>query len=154
MFYRFLCNVMQRASQKAKKYGANAPQLHPIRCSIDFWVMLCNETAFNPVQTWLSGFAALCRSTTTVGTASKNTRLPLLAWLAITSLCWHCIVDGKWGAAHWMFSGKWGHTTLTMTNHYASLSTEHFRKSQERFSPLRAKGGAELEGSSGGYWDE
>src|SRR5260370_1347311 len=32
--------------------------------------MLCNETAFNPVQAWLSGFAALCRSTTTVGTAS------------------------------------------------------------------------------------
>src|SRR5260370_7545220 len=32
--------------------------------------MLCNETAFNPAQAWLSGFAALCRSTTTVGTAS------------------------------------------------------------------------------------
>src|SRR5260221_5293170 len=32
--------------------------------------MLCNETAFNPVQAWLSGFAAMCRSTTTVGTAS------------------------------------------------------------------------------------
>src|SRR5713226_4925268 len=53
-----------------KKYGANAPQLRAIRCSIDFHVMLCNETAFNPVQAWLSGFAALCRSTTTVGTAS------------------------------------------------------------------------------------
>jgi hypothetical protein len=59
--------------------------------------MLCNETAFNPVQTWLSGFAALCRSTTTVGMASKNTRPPLLARLAITSLCWRCIVDGKRG---------------------------------------------------------
>ena len=47
-----------------------------------------------------------------------------------------------------------GHTTLTMTNHYASLTTEHLRKSQERFSPLRAKGGTEIEGSSGGYWDE
>jgi len=33
--------------------------------------MLCNETAFNPVQTWLSGFAALCRSTT-VGMASQT----------------------------------------------------------------------------------
>ncbi len=32
--------------------------------------MLCNETAFNPVQAWLSGFAALCRSATPVGTAS------------------------------------------------------------------------------------
>src|SRR5260370_4381078 len=30
MLYRFLCNALQRASQKAKKYGANAPQLHPI----------------------------------------------------------------------------------------------------------------------------
>ena len=30
MFYRFLCNAMQRASQKAKKYGANAPYLHHI----------------------------------------------------------------------------------------------------------------------------
>ena len=30
MFYRFLCNAMQRASQKAKKYGANAPHLHHI----------------------------------------------------------------------------------------------------------------------------
>jgi hypothetical protein len=86
-----------KKAQKTKKYGANAPQLHAIRCSIDFCGMLCNETAFNPVQTWLSGFAALCRSTTTVGMASKNTRPPLLAWLAITSSCWHCIVDGKRG---------------------------------------------------------
>jgi hypothetical protein len=30
MLYRFLCNAMQRASQKAKKYGANAPQLRAI----------------------------------------------------------------------------------------------------------------------------
>ena len=30
MFYRFLCNALQRASQKAKKYGANAPYLHHI----------------------------------------------------------------------------------------------------------------------------
>ena len=59
-----------KKAQKIKKYGANAPQLRAIRCSIEFCVMLCNETAFNPVQTWLSGFAALCRSTTTVGTAS------------------------------------------------------------------------------------
>src|SRR5712692_10559655 len=71
MFYRFLCNVMQRASQKAKRYGVNAPQLRAIRCSIDFCVMLCNEMAFNPVQTWFSDFAAMCRSTT-VGMASDN----------------------------------------------------------------------------------
>src|SRR5258708_32323576 len=56
---------------KIKKSGANASQLHAIRCSIDFYVMLCNETAFNPVQTWLSAFAAMCRSTT-VGMASGN----------------------------------------------------------------------------------
>jgi hypothetical protein len=30
MLYRFLCNALQRASQKAKKYGANAPQLRHI----------------------------------------------------------------------------------------------------------------------------
>ncbi len=32
---------------KIKKYGANAPQLHAIRCSIDFCVMPCNEQAKN-----------------------------------------------------------------------------------------------------------
>jgi len=31
-----------------KKYGANAPQLHHIRCYIDFYVMLCNEQGKNP----------------------------------------------------------------------------------------------------------
>ena len=68
----------QKQAKKPKIYGANAPQLHRYSMiSIDFCVMLCNETAFNPVQTWLSGFAALCRSTTAVGTASKNTRLSL-----------------------------------------------------------------------------
>jgi hypothetical protein len=30
MLYRFLCNALQRARQKTKKYGANAPQLRPI----------------------------------------------------------------------------------------------------------------------------
>jgi hypothetical protein len=30
MLYRFLCNALQRAREKSKKYGANAPQLHPI----------------------------------------------------------------------------------------------------------------------------
>ena len=30
---------------KIKKYGANAPQLRRIRCSIDFCVMPCNEQA-------------------------------------------------------------------------------------------------------------
>ncbi len=35
----------QTSKPKIKKYGANAPQLHAIRCSIDFCVMLCNEQA-------------------------------------------------------------------------------------------------------------
>jgi len=37
-----------KKAQKTKKYGANAPQLHAIRCPIDFCVicvMLCNEQA-------------------------------------------------------------------------------------------------------------
>src|SRR5207248_10671126 len=32
-----------------------------------------------------------------------------------------------------------GHTTLKMTNHYASLTVEHIQKSHEQVSPLRAK---------------
>jgi len=32
-----------------------------------------------------------------------------------------------------------GHTSLTMTNHYASLTVEHLRQSHEKYSPLRAK---------------
>src|SRR5260221_13605350 len=34
-----------KKAQKIKKYGANAPQLHANRCSIDFCVMRCNEQA-------------------------------------------------------------------------------------------------------------
>jgi hypothetical protein len=34
ILYRFLCNALQRASQKPKKYGANAPQLHHILAGI------------------------------------------------------------------------------------------------------------------------
>jgi hypothetical protein len=30
-----------------------------------------------------------------------------------------------------------GHTTLAMTNHYASLTSEHLRKSHEKYSSLR-----------------
>ena len=41
--------------KQAKKYGANAPQLRAIRCYIDFCVILCNETALNPVRSWLLG---------------------------------------------------------------------------------------------------
>src|SRR5260221_12665566 len=63
MFYRFLCNVMQRAGQKAKKYWAYAPHLRAIRNTIDYCVVLYNETALTPVQIWLSDFDAIFRST-------------------------------------------------------------------------------------------
>jgi site-specific recombinase XerD len=47
-----------------------------------------------------------------------------------------------------------GHTTLAMTNHYASLTSEHLRKSHEKYSPLRNedKSGEDTFGS--GYWSE
>jgi len=41
----FYTCVNRQGKEKSKKYGANAPQLHPIRCSIDFCVMPCNEQA-------------------------------------------------------------------------------------------------------------
>jgi hypothetical protein len=48
-----------------------------------------------------------------------------------------------------------GHTTLTMTNHYASLTAEHLRKSHERYSPWKGeKGPAEEDIFSNGYWNE
>jgi integrase len=44
-----------------------------------------------------------------------------------------------------------GHTTLTMTNHYASLSV---KQSHDLYSPLRAKdAGNDRESSATGYWD-
>ncbi len=47
-----------------------------------------------------------------------------------------------------------GHTSLKMTDHYASLSTQQLQKSHEQHSPLRAK----KEGDNGeygtGYWTE
>jgi len=42
----FLFGLRQKQAKKAqktKKYGANAPQLHAIRCSIDFYVR-CRST--------------------------------------------------------------------------------------------------------------
>lgn len=47
-----------------------------------------------------------------------------------------------------------GHTTLTMTNRYASLTTEHLQRSHEEFSPFRARGSNDGRGSGSGYWDE
>src|SRR5260370_18029859 len=47
----FYTCVNRKERKNPKKYGANAPQLHPIRCSIDFCVMLCNEQGKNPKNT-------------------------------------------------------------------------------------------------------
>lgn len=48
-----------------------------------------------------------------------------------------------------------GHTTLQMTNRYASLSVEQLQRSHEEFSPLRRRpSGEKNEGEKSGYWDE
>jgi len=47
-----------------------------------------------------------------------------------------------------------GHTTLTMTNHYASLNVKQLQQSHDLYSPLRAKdAGSGRESSGSGYWD-
>ncbi|HLI06247.1 MAG TPA: tyrosine-type recombinase/integrase [Ktedonobacteraceae bacterium] len=47
-----------------------------------------------------------------------------------------------------------GHRTLTMTNRYASLSTEQLQQSHDLHSPLRAKGAGDSQEALGtGYWD-
>jgi integrase/recombinase XerD len=47
-----------------------------------------------------------------------------------------------------------GHTTLTMTNHYASLNVKQLQQSHDLYSPLRAKDmGNDRESSGAGYWD-
>lgn len=47
-----------------------------------------------------------------------------------------------------------GHTTLTMMNHYASLTTQHLKRSHERHLPLRADAGGSSEVLGQGYWEE
>jgi site-specific recombinase XerD len=47
-----------------------------------------------------------------------------------------------------------GHTTLTMTNKYASLTIDHLKKSLERHSPLRDDVGGSTEAFGASYWDE
>jgi integrase/recombinase XerD len=48
-----------------------------------------------------------------------------------------------------------GHTTLQMTNRYASLIVEQLQRSHEEYSPLRARQGSDERGPIGrGYWDE
>jgi len=47
-----------------------------------------------------------------------------------------------------------GHTTLTMTNHYASLSVDQLKRSHEMYSLLRAKQeGVNKQGLGTGYWE-
>jgi site-specific recombinase XerD len=47
-----------------------------------------------------------------------------------------------------------GHTTLMMTNRYASLNVEQLRRSHELHSPLRARGVGESRPFGSGYWEE
>jgi site-specific recombinase XerD len=48
-----------------------------------------------------------------------------------------------------------GHTTLMMTNHYASLDIQQLKRSHEAYSPLRAKQeNIHTHGSGIGYWEE
>ena len=46
-----------------------------------------------------------------------------------------------------------GHTTLAMTNEYASLTVEHLKRSHEMHSPLRAKDEKQRESADDGYWN-
>ncbi|HLI05354.1 MAG TPA: tyrosine-type recombinase/integrase [Ktedonobacteraceae bacterium] len=47
-----------------------------------------------------------------------------------------------------------GHTSLKMTNHYASLTVQQLHRSHERYSPLRAEKGGSEEAYGSGYWTE
>lgn len=47
-----------------------------------------------------------------------------------------------------------GHSTLSMTNRYASLTVEHIKKSHEMYSPLRGKNGESRSTLGSGYGDD
>jgi integrase/recombinase XerD len=48
-----------------------------------------------------------------------------------------------------------GHTTLKMTNHYASLNIQQLRRSHEMYSPLRFRqGDTDMRGLGTGYWED
>ncbi len=47
-----------------------------------------------------------------------------------------------------------GHSTLTMTDHYASLTIDQLKKSHEKHSPLRIDNSTGGEVFGTGYWDE
>jgi integrase/recombinase XerD len=46
------------------------------------------------------------------------------------------------------------HTTLTMTNHYASLTVQQLHKSHEKYSSMRAEKSGLEEAFGEGYWSE
>jgi len=47
-----------------------------------------------------------------------------------------------------------GHTSLKMTNHYASLTVQQLQKSHEKYSPLRAENEVPGSGLGEGYWTD
>ena len=47
-----------------------------------------------------------------------------------------------------------GHSSLKMTDHYASLTIGQLKKSHEQHSPLRIENGADGEVFGTGYWDK
>ena len=48
-----------------------------------------------------------------------------------------------------------GHSSLGMTNHYASLGIQNLRRSHEAYSPLRAEqDSSRSDGIGTGYWEE
>ena len=47
-----------------------------------------------------------------------------------------------------------GHTTLAMTNHYASLNIQQLQKSHEKYSPWRVEKGVSEDPFGEGYWQE
>ena len=74
---------------KTKKYGANAPQLHAIRCSIDFCVMLCNEQAKKQKNT------AQTRHSCTISFRGKPTRQSPAVGIARSILLYSCIQQNQ-----------------------------------------------------------
>jgi site-specific recombinase XerD len=46
-----------------------------------------------------------------------------------------------------------GHTSLTMTNRYASLTVDHLKHSHEKYSPLRAEDQSTDDTFNNGYWN-
>jgi len=46
------------------------------------------------------------------------------------------------------------HTSLKMTNHYASLTVQQLLKSHEKYSPLGAEKSSSEEAFGDGYWKE